>query len=95
MQRWVPLAGVTLFAAMLVLLIFGRRMGQPLQAWRYAAAVMLVAALAGMAVACGGGGGSMGPPPNPGSAPVGPNAITVTASSGNTSHPAVYTMTLQ
>jgi hypothetical protein len=103
MQPWVLLASVGSLGGMLLLWLLNAKLGQHANAgrqqpaWRYAMAVLLVMVLAGLAAACGGSGsgGNMGPPPNPGSAPVGPNMITITASSANASHPATYTMTLQ
>jgi len=92
-QPSVWLSCAALLMALLMMLLRRRQPGRPIPLRQHAAAAVLILVLAGVAAACG--GGNSGPPPNPGSLPLGPNTITITATSGNASHPAVYTLTLQ
>ena len=98
LQPWTLLACLALLSLMLALLSRGQRTGRPWRVAQYALAILLVMTLAGTFAACGGGGGSGGGGGgggNAGSAPLGPNIITITATSGNVSHPVMFTMTLQ
>jgi hypothetical protein len=79
-----------LLGASLVLARRWRAAGLPVRAWRYAAAVLLIFILAGMAGACGGGGGSTST--LTGGTPAGTFTITVTAACGNVSHTTTFSL---
>lgn len=88
-----PLYAVLLAAPLIAAAVFG---GQR-SARARVLGIIAIAALSSAALACGGGGGAAGgggPPPNPGTA-LGTYNLTVTGTSGSTSHATVVTLVVQ